>query len=92
VTTRAPDEPNRPNRPHEGEPREVAAAAERRVNVSPWSLLLLLPLVATLFPMVYNREGPTLGSWPFFYWYQMLASPFSVLVTLVVYRATRGDR
>ena len=26
---------------------------------------------------------------PFFYWYQMLWIPLSVLVTLTVYRATR---
>ncbi|HEU4912777.1 MAG TPA: DUF3311 domain-containing protein [Actinomycetes bacterium] len=74
------------------EPEAVAAAARRRFNFSPWNLLLVLPLVVTLFPAFYNREGPSLAGWPFFYWYQMLAIPFSVLLTIVVYRATRGER
>ena len=90
MTTRAPDDPHRV--PGRAEPPEVEEEAQRRLNVSPWSLLLLLPLLATLFPMLYNREGPALADWPFFYWYQMVAIPFSVLMTLIVYRATKGDR
>ena len=73
-------------------PSDVDAAARRRLNASPWNLLLLLPLIATLFPAFYNREDPTLGGWPFFYWYQMVVIPGSVLITLLVYRATRGER
>ena len=74
------------------EPDAVRGAANRRFNASPWNLLLLVPLVATLFPAFYNRTGPELAGWPFFYWYQMVAIPGSVLITLVVYRATRGER
>jgi len=74
------------------EPEPVREAAERRFNFSKWNVLLLIPLVATLLPAFYNKTDPTLGGWPFFYWYQMVAIPVSVLVTLVVYRATRGDR
>ena len=77
---------------HSREPDEVRTAASRRLNFSPWNLLLLIPLVATLFPAFYNKTGPELAGWPFFYWYQMVAIPGSVLVTLLVYRATRGER
>jgi len=45
-----------------------------------------------LVPSVYNKTDPTLGGIPFFYWYQMLWIAVSVVVTLVVYRATRGER
>ena len=77
---------------HPREPEAVETAARRRMNFSPWNLLLLIPLVATLFPTFYNKTGPELGGWPFFYWYQMVAIPGSVIITLIVYRATRGER
>jgi hypothetical protein len=74
------------------EPEVVRAAAARRYNFSPWNLLLLIPVIGVLIPGVYNRTEPTLAGWPFFYWFQMVAIPVSVLITIVVYRATRGDR
>ena len=86
------DRADRSGRPERGEPDDVRGAARRRLNANPWNLLLLVPLVATLFPAFYNRTGPELAGWPFFYWYQMVAIPGSVLITLVVYRATRGER
>ncbi len=64
----------------------------RGLNPSPWNLLLLIPLIGVLFPAFYNRKHPTLGSMPFFYWYQMSWIFISVIVTLVVYRMTRGQR
>lgn len=33
--------------------------------------LLLLPLVAVTIPSIYNSIEPTLGGFPFFYWYQI---------------------
>jgi hypothetical protein len=86
------DRPDRSGPPERREPDAVRGAAGRRLNANPWNLLLLVPLVATLFPAFYNRTGPELAGWPFFYWYQMVAIPCSVLITLVVYRATRGER
>jgi hypothetical protein len=74
------------------EPDEVRTAARRRMNFSPWNLLLLIPLVAVLFPAFYNKTGPELAGWPFFYWYQLVAIPGSVILTLIVYNATRGER
>jgi len=70
----------------------IQQAARRRVNTPAWNLLLLIPLVGVLVPSVYNKTDPTLGGIPFFYWYQMLWIAVSVVVTLVVYRATRGER
>jgi|1186.fasta_scaffold453372_2 hypothetical protein len=74
------------------EPSVVRQAARRRVNTPAWNLLLLIPLVGVLIPSVYNKSDPSLGGIPFFYWYQMAWIAVSVLVTLVVYRMTRGER
>jgi Protein of unknown function (DUF3311) len=37
-----------------------------------WRLLLLIPVLAVLAVPVFNRAGPALWGFPFFYWYQML--------------------
>lgn len=60
-----------------------------RSDHSPWNWLLLLPLIATLVPMLYNRQSPELFGIPFFYWYQLAAIAIGVASTLVVYRLTR---
>ncbi len=60
-----------------------------RSDHSPWNWLLLLPLVATLIPQLYNRETPKLFDIPFFYWYQLAAIAIGVTSTLIVYRITR---
>ena len=70
----------------------LEGATRRHLNYSAWNWLLLLPLVAVLLPWLYNREEPTLFGIPFFYWYQLAAIAVGVLSTLVVYRATRGER
>ena len=62
----------------------------RRRRFNPVVLLLLLPLVGTLIPEIYNRSHPSIGGMPFFYWYQLLWIAVSVACTLVVYRATRS--
>jgi hypothetical protein len=54
-----------------------------------WYWLLLVPLVGTLVPAIYNSNDPELAGIPFFYWYQLLWVPLSVIVTYVVYRGTR---
>lgn len=72
--------------------REVQAAARRRVRTPLWNLLLVIPLLLTLFPGLYNRETPRLFDIPFFYWWQFLCIPIGVLCVIVVFRATRGER
>jgi hypothetical protein len=61
----------------------------KRQHSRAWYLLLLVPLIGTLIPTLYNQEDPTLGGIPFFYWYQLLWVPLSVVVTGIVYRQTR---
>ncbi len=64
-------------------------ARAERSDHHPVNWLLLVPLVLTLFPPLYNSIDPALGDIPFFYWYQMAAILVSVAITLVVYRKTR---
>jgi uncharacterized membrane protein len=61
-------------------------AGERR-SAANW--LLLVPILAVLFPWVYDTRNPELIGIPFFYWYQMLWVPLSAVFTILVYRLTR---
>jgi hypothetical protein len=56
-----------------------------------WYWLFAIPFVFTLLPWIYNTNDPELASIPFFYWYQMLWVPLTVVLTILVYRKTRGD-
>ena len=71
------------------QPDSPGTARSERSDHDPINWLLLLPLIVTLFPPLYNRIDPTLGNIPFFYWYQLAAILLSVAVTLVVYSKTR---
>jgi len=71
------------------DPATKSTARGKRSDRSPWNWLLLLPLVVTLFPPIYNKIDPGLFNVPFFYWYQMAAIVLSVIVTLAVYQNTR---
>jgi len=73
-------------------PTRAEEAARRKINFPPVNLLLLLPLIGVLIPPLFNRRDPELFGFPFFYWYQLLWVPISVLCTLIVYRATKGTR
>jgi Protein of unknown function (DUF3311) len=53
-----------------------------------WYLLLLLPFAATLVPPVYAREEPSIGGWPFFYWWQFAWVVITAIIVAVVYRVT----
>ena len=73
--------------------RTGAVSDVRRHGVNrAWYWLLLVPLVGTLIPPIYNVADPRLIGIPFYYWYQMAWIPISVVCTIVVYRRTRGDR
>jgi uncharacterized protein DUF3311 len=69
-------------------PPDGTRRAERSDH-SPWNWLLLLPLLATLIPPLFNSDSPELFGIPFFYWYQLAAIAIGVGSTLVVYRITR---
>jgi hypothetical protein len=54
-----------------------------------WYLLLLIPVIATLWVPFYSSADPQLAGIPYFYWYQFLWVPISAIITAVVYFATR---
>lgn len=56
----------------------------------PARLLLIIPFVAVLWVPFYNRAQPTLWSFPFYYWYQMLWVLLGVVVIGLVYLLERG--
>ena len=72
---------SRADRPSGGPP----ARSDRH----PLNWLLLLPLLATLIPPIYNRVEPELLGIPFFYWYQLAAISIGVISTYVVYTISR---
>jgi Protein of unknown function (DUF3311) len=78
--TRAPDAPD----------RGTAAGRRRHETNTGWYWLFLIPVVFTLLPWIYNTSSPELFGMPFFYWYQMAWVPITVIITLVVYRKTKG--
>lgn len=55
-------------------------------------VLLLLECLAVLVPAIYARDHPRLLGIPFFYWYQMLWLPLSMIVTGAVYLVTNSRR
>ena len=64
-----------------------------RTNWFIWGLvavLLLAVLVGTIWVPIYNRTTPALGSWPFFYWYQLLWVPVVALVSFIAYLLSRS--
>jgi hypothetical protein len=64
----------------------------RKAGAWRWYLALLPPFVGTLWVPFYNSAEPTLGSVPFFYWYQLAWIGVSTALTAVVYFMTRdGD-
>jgi hypothetical protein len=76
---------------HEPSDRSAGDAIRRveRSDHSHWNWLLVIPLLLTLYPPVYNHEDPKLFDIPFFYWFQLLAIVVSVAMTLLVFRKTR---
>jgi len=52
----------------------------------PIQLLLLLPFLGLLWVPLYNRSDPELFGFPFFYWYQLLWVPITVLLIWSIYR------
>jgi hypothetical protein len=54
-----------------------------------WRLLLIAPVVATLWVPAYVRITPTFLGIPFFYWYLMAWVPASAIFSGVVYYKTR---
>lgn len=53
--------------------------------------LLLLPFLALLYVPSYNKAEPSLLGFPYFYWYQLLWVPITVVLIWIVYRAEPYD-
>jgi hypothetical protein len=53
--------------------------------------LLLIPYVGLLCVPLYNSREPGLFGFPFFYWYQLLWIPITVVLTWLAYRRVRHD-
>jgi hypothetical protein len=77
------------SRPADPAPTPASQAPPPRSDKHPLNWLLVLPLLATLVPPLYNRVDPTLFGIPFFYWYQLAAITIGVITTFVVYRVSR---
>ena len=62
-----------------------------RTHTGAWVLvgiLLLVAVLRTLIVPIYARATPKLGSFPFFYWYQLLWVPVVALLTTICYLIT----
>jgi hypothetical protein len=77
------------SRPVDPTPPRTSEAPPPRSDKHPLNWLLVLPLLATLIPPLYNRVEPTLLGIPFFYWFQLAAISVGVITTLIVYRVSR---
>jgi hypothetical protein len=57
-----------------------------------WYLIFVVPFAALLYPF-YLKASPSLGGFPFFYWYQFAWLFITAGLTWFVYRmAHGGDR
>ena len=52
-------------------------------------VLLAASLIGTLWVPFYNRLTPTLGDFPFFYWYQLMWVPIVAILAAVAYLLSR---
>ena len=72
--------------------RDGGAVAPKRARSRVWYLLLVVPMIGTLIPPIYNTKDPTLIGIPFFYWYLLLWVPVTVVVLAIFSRFTGDDR
>jgi hypothetical protein len=66
----------------------MAAPSHRRRSAWTWllaAILLLASLVGMLAVPIYARTEPKLGSFPFFYWYQLIWIPGVAVLTWLAY-------
>ena len=54
-------------------------------------LVLLIPCVLALWVPLFNATEPTLGGVPFFYWFQIVMIPASVLFIWVAAKIEGSD-
>ena len=54
------------------------------------ALLLGVGIVVPLLVGTYDTESPTLGGFPFYYWFQFLLIPVVSLLTYIAFRLSAG--
>jgi hypothetical protein len=73
---------------------EAAMAQHRapRKHVGTWiviTVLLAAAVIGTLWVPFYNHLTPTLGDFPFFYWYQLMWVPIVAILAAASYLLSR---
>jgi Protein of unknown function (DUF3311) len=69
--------------------------ARTRTGTGIWiviAVLLAASLVGTLWVPFYNHTSPTLGGFPFFYWYQLMWVPIVAILSFAAYLLSRLTR
>ena len=73
----------------------MAQSRPARTHVGIWiaiTVVLAASLIATLWVPFYNHLTPTLGGFPFFYWYQLLWVPIVAILSGVAYLLSKVAR
>jgi Na+/melibiose symporter-like transporter len=74
---------------------EEAAMAQHRAprkHTGTWiviAVLLAAAVISTLWVPFYNHLTPTLGDFPFFYWYQLMWVPIVAILAAISYLLSR---
>ena len=53
------------------------------------AILLAAAVISTLWVPFYNHLTPTLGDFPFFYWYQLILVPVTAILCWICYLLLR---
>jgi Protein of unknown function (DUF3311) len=70
----------------------MAEPRPARTRTGTWiviAVLLAASLVGTLWVPFYNHTSPTLGGFPFFYWYQLMWVPIVAILSAAAYLLSR---
>jgi len=70
----------------------MAQLRTARTRTGTWiviAVLLAASLIGTLWVPFYNHLTPTLGDFPFFYWYQLMWVPIVAILSAAAYLLSR---
>ena len=71
----------------------MAQPALRGKNPVTWAaiaVLLIIAITGTLWVPIYARSAPTLGGFPFFYWFQLIWVPVTGVLCWICYLLARN--
>jgi len=71
-------------------PANAGREVDHRNARGKWRWLLVLPALIPLITIWYNRSGPSLLGFPFFYWAQLVTIGLVWLATVAIHLATKG--